>query len=231
MPGGVDKPPMQPAAHQSWAVDFATHVNAELALSGGGDKGHESPLTDAFIQKLFRIFLVFTDELDDDTQMTYTQLIERKQRLSVDEVRALCALISREIGIFEMASTSAADGGHICDGGQLTDVSARLHTLVTHWQLMGVPWPQAGCACCTMLSRIGDYPQTYTFREFIWTLARVFPDRCVIEAAVDSVFQRICNQVIKHVSIHPRSQSSAYRALHTSTASPSCVGRHVNWSG
>jgi len=49
----------------------------------------ESSLSDPLIQKLFRIFLVFTDELDasDMTQSTYEQCVERKHKLSVAEVR------------------------------------------------------------------------------------------------------------------------------------------------
>ena len=65
-----------------------------------------------------------------------------------------------------------------------------------------------------MIERIGNYPEYYNFKEFIWTLGvnnvhlttviktpsgRLFPDRPTIEATVDAVFQRICNQIIQHV--------------------------------
>ena len=204
-----------PAMHQSWAVDFATST----AMTKSTVSGQSPTLTDAFIQKLFRIFLVFTDEMDDGVGMTYAQLIARKQRVTVDEVRALCALIMREIGIADVHDEGAAtttnsfmtENGHICDDGQLTNVRLMLRSH-TNLKIAGVPWPTADCACCVMLARIDDHPAAYTFREFIWTLARLFPDRCVIEAAVDSVFQRICNQVIKHGFVYVYHKPSVCRS-------------------
>jgi hypothetical protein len=102
-------------ASTSWAVDFATSAHAASTDTATTPDGLNDPL----IQKLFRIFLVFTDELDTQNNNTdtipYRDCIARKHQLHVNEVRALCALLAREIGIFDLTPSANADDN--CNGG------------------------------------------------------------------------------------------------------------------
>jgi len=126
-------------------------------------------------------------------------------------VRALCSLLTREIGIFDMEPTSKT----ICQlAGTAPSVGkARAPRTQNRAQKCSLPWSEGQCSCCDMRERVADFPDAYNFREFVWLLGRLFPDRRIIEAAVESVrpsinqsinqsieqvFQRICNQVIRH---------------------------------
>lgn len=123
-------------------------------------------INDALMQKLFRVFLTFSDEQPDR--------LSRKLCISAQHAKWLCLLVARC-----MPKSDDDKDAIICP--------------------------------CEIEARSADFCKggSVSFRDFLAALGALFPERDVLEPAIQSLFDRFVNQVLRKVNNYDSERSTA----------------------